>query len=522
MSTPKIKEAIQSIDPFNIAMLAFLSLLIIWLVQPVLFLFVLIPKGYDEGWNAFVAMRAMGELPLYPEDQTLHTNNYPPISFYVVGALGSMVGDNIFAGRIISLISFFIIAGQIIVVLRLLGCGWSVATFAGLIFVGAFMGFYDPYIGLNDPQMLGHAVMLTGLTVLLAKPSSRGHIIIAAVLMVLAGLIKHNLLALPLAITAWLLLRDRSALIVWLLTSSIVVAAALLLLWVAYGGAIFDNILSSRVYSLSRMLIWTKRSLEKLQIPLTASLLLIVAQPLDPRNQLIGLYVGSSMVVAVVFAGGAGSDYSLFLDLLIALCLGSGLLLHQVDRWIVIERVSASGVRAAVAAAFILGIGLTLPGDRLLLGLSGVREAETRTQEDLAFLAGFDGRVMCETLALCYWAGKALEVDTFNARQGFLTRGHNEQALLDLVAARDFDVIQLTRSDPDRDDERTSRAFMETLYRNYELARTSPNGYFFTPLASPAFSGHTPQPTERIAQPGGCLAQGRCATLALDQSATAC
>jgi hypothetical protein len=495
VSSLKIKKPIAPIDPFHFAVFALFSLLAIWMVHPILWLFAMAPKGYDEGWNAFVAMRAMSHLPLYPEDQTLHTNNYPPISFYVVGILGSMVGDNIFAGRIISLISFLIIAGQIIVVLHLLRCGWSVATFAGLVFVGGFIGLHDSYIGSNDPQMLGHAVMLTGLTVLLAKPGSRRHVIIAAVLMILAGLIKHNLLALPLAITAWFLLRDRGALIVWLLTSSIVAAAALLLLWAFYGGAIFDNILSSRVYSLSRMLIWTRRSLEVLQIPLAGSLLLIAARPRDPRNQLIGLYVGSSMVVGVVFAGGAGSDYSLFFDLLIALSLASGLLLQQVDRWIKIGGARASAVRAAVAAAFVLGIGPALPGDRLLEPFH-VREAETRTQEDLAFLAGFNGRVMCETLALCYWAGKALEVDTFNARQGFLARGHDESALLDLVAARDFDVIQLTKSDPDRHDERTSRAFMETLYRHYELTRTSSNGYFFTPLVSPAFSGHTrSQPT---------------------------
>jgi hypothetical protein len=86
---------------------------------------------------------------------------------------------------------------------------------------------------------------------------------------------------------------------------------------------------------------------------------------------------------------------------------------------------------------------------------------------------------MCETLALCYWAGKGLEVDSLTARQGFLVRGHDDQVLLDLLASGALAAVQLTDADPSRNDERISAAFMDHLLRHYRLAQVSDNGLFF-------------------------------------------
>ena len=43
----------------------------------------------NEGWNAYHADAAMGAAPLYPPTDTLIVNNYPPLSFYVVGAVAN-------------------------------------------------------------------------------------------------------------------------------------------------------------------------------------------------------------------------------------------------------------------------------------------------------------------------------------------------------------------------------------------------------------------------------------------------
>ena len=40
----------------------------------------------NEGWNAYFADAAMGKMPLYPSTDQLITNNYPPLSFYIVSS----------------------------------------------------------------------------------------------------------------------------------------------------------------------------------------------------------------------------------------------------------------------------------------------------------------------------------------------------------------------------------------------------------------------------------------------------
>ena len=46
------------------------------------------PANYSEGWHAYRADAALAGGVLYPAPDALTSNNYPPLSFYVVGALG--------------------------------------------------------------------------------------------------------------------------------------------------------------------------------------------------------------------------------------------------------------------------------------------------------------------------------------------------------------------------------------------------------------------------------------------------
>ena len=65
---------------YAIAILAF-----IW---PVYRAFLNIEITDNEAWNAYFADAAMGKMPLYPSTAQLITNNYPPLSFYIVGLAG--------------------------------------------------------------------------------------------------------------------------------------------------------------------------------------------------------------------------------------------------------------------------------------------------------------------------------------------------------------------------------------------------------------------------------------------------
>ena len=67
--------------------------------------------NYNEGWNAFHAVHAYSSVvPFYPSLDASISNNYPPLSFYIVGGIGQIFRDNIITGRIISLLSLLVIA----------------------------------------------------------------------------------------------------------------------------------------------------------------------------------------------------------------------------------------------------------------------------------------------------------------------------------------------------------------------------------------------------------------------------
>src|SRR5471032_3023495 len=100
------------------ALLAMALAVLALLARNVLAIPVLAPLDPNEGWNAAHALAAMAGGALYPPLQSLMVNNYPPLSFYIVGELGRLTGDPVIAGRILSLIAFLTACGGITLVLR--------------------------------------------------------------------------------------------------------------------------------------------------------------------------------------------------------------------------------------------------------------------------------------------------------------------------------------------------------------------------------------------------------------------
>src|ERR1700679_2037626 len=81
------------------------AVVLLGLAEPLLTLRRFIPLDPNEGWNAYFTQIALSGGNLYPGGASLITNNYPPLSFYVVGIVGLLTGDNIFAGRMVALLS---------------------------------------------------------------------------------------------------------------------------------------------------------------------------------------------------------------------------------------------------------------------------------------------------------------------------------------------------------------------------------------------------------------------------------
>ena len=427
--------------------IAFASLVILSLLAGRVWL---IPAHFstdpNEGWNAFQAARALGAGPLYPAPGALTSNNYPPVSFFVVGWLGRALGDNIVAGRVIALISVLIVAGIIFAAVRTISSRAAAGAMVGvLLFLAYNVTIFRSYLAMDDPQWLGHVPMTAGLCLLLTgsrhEPLGLWRIVSAALLMLAGGLVKHNLVAFPLAVTLWLS-HDRRALVIWIATAALTLAAAAALLDGLYGLAFFADLFNAdRHYSWLRMLSRSALPLAAMAPMIVVSLQLRKFRLADRRLDLLLLALLASVPLGMLQRGGQGVDRNAHFEALIALSIATG--------------VSLGYAGPALSRPFrklpwlIVPFAFLLPGaaqaDLQDLLRRDERQAVWSMMQDR--IAATSGRVACETSALCYWAGKSFELDFFLYGQ-HVAAHHDATALMQALAEHRFSAIQLNHATP--------------------------------------------------------------------------
>ena len=192
------------------AQIALLALLAVYfMVWPVWRAGFPIEIAQNEGWNAYHADAAMGAAPLYPATDTLVVNNYPPLSFYVVGELAKLTGiDALYVGRAMSLIAVVALGGLIAKVISQLGGGRAGAALGGIWYVAVMARSFTRFVGMNDPQLVGHALMVAALAWFLARDMRKQSAVPPFLAMAAIGFYKHNIIAVPVTAFLWLLVQD--------------------------------------------------------------------------------------------------------------------------------------------------------------------------------------------------------------------------------------------------------------------------------------------------------------------------
>ncbi len=433
-----------------------------------------IPFDSNEGWNAYHTVNAMAGGPLYPDRHSFLFNNYPPLSFYLVGLFGKIVGDTIIAGRILSLLAVAAVAGGIFAALRRMNADSADAAFAALLFVGGLLVFTD-YVGMDDPQLLGHAIAMGGFVLLLKAPRTSRAVFCAALLMTLAGFVKHNLMAEPIALTIWLALYDRRNAVRFVLSGLVFALLGLAACRLVYGIDLLGALDSPRLYSVAALRDGVAAWLVWGGVPLVGIAVLYALRRDDGHVALCALYALVAVTLGAVFSGGAGVDMNVWFDAAIALALGAGLAL---------DRFPTRPPRAAAMALFYatpLAAGLVLAADGAWLErdfwLRPMAEEQAIARNDIAFLQSHRGPALCEMLSLCYWAGKQAEVDVFNLGQAYATRARSDDDLVRLIEARRYRSAQFDSLDDFALGPRVRRAFA----RFYRIDHTDDDGAFLVP-----------------------------------------
>ena len=199
-------------------------------------------------------------------------------------------------------------------------------------------------------------------------------------------------------------------------------------------------------------------------LPLVVLAALVWFRKDDPHVLLVAIYASVALVLGAYFAGGAGVDANAWFDAMLALALAGGLALGGLGEapW------RAAGL--AVLLAVPLALGLALAEESPFAPL----DADT-PRADIAFLRAQKGPALCEMLSLCFWAGKAPEVDVFNLGQAYATGARKDDALVALLGRRYFAAVQL---DPDEPFPLTARVHA-ALDAGYRVAHADDEGTFY-------------------------------------------
>jgi hypothetical protein len=353
-----MKRILAGIDTrTQIAILAVLA--VYFMVWPVWRLGFPIEIAQNEGWNAYHIDAAMGGGALYPPTDTLIVNNYPPLSFFVVGALAQVFGDALYVGRVLSIIAVFALAALIATVVRQLGGGGAGAAVGGLWFVAVMARSFTRFVGMNDPQLVGHVLMLGALVWFLDR-EARGRSVAPPILaMAAAGFYKHNIIAVPVTALAWLAIKDwRRA--IWPAAVGAGAAALGLVICVAvYGDLFLPNLLTPRPYSVMRAI----NGLGRAQFILPALALWgiwVAAEPASRAARFTGVFVAVAFAAFVLqWSGEAVLDNAQF-DLVIATAVGLGLAFDRAGKTAFGQRHGVTAARTVITLVVVVRLVATL------------------------------------------------------------------------------------------------------------------------------------------------------------------
>jgi hypothetical protein len=208
-------------------------------------------------------------------------------------------------------------------------------------------------------------------------------------------------------------------------------------------------------------------------LPLVATLSLWRRRA-DPHVLLAALYAAIALPLALFFSGGEGVSAGPTFELSMAVALGSAVFLSMRP---LPPRLFAMAVALLLLEASLSFFGLWSSSPSAFKSFADRREAAAAITE----AHDAKGPVLCEMLALCYWAGQPPEVDAFGLGQAFQRHTRDESELITRLDAHAWALIELTPHSSFG----FSPAIQAALARDYQLMRTDSQGSFYVPRQRP-------------------------------------
>jgi hypothetical protein len=278
---------------------------------------------------------------------------------------------------------------------------------------------FTRFVGMNDPQLIGHALMVAALVWFLARDARKQSAVPPFLAMAAIGFYKHNIIAVPVTAFLWLVIQDwRRA--VWPTIAGAAAAAAGLAICVAiYGDVFLANLVTARPSSLTRAIY----GLGRLQWILPALVLWaiwVVAEPKSRAARFTMIHIGVSFVAFVLqWSGEAILDNAQF-DLVIATAIGIGLAFDRAGATAFGKRYGEMPARAVITLVLVARLLATLRIESALVLFDPSYRAQyyanaEAARQDAARIAAIPGLVACDFKVICRIAGKPFSYDDFRA-----------------------------------------------------------------------------------------------------------
>ena len=367
---------------------------------------------------------------------------------FISYSAGRLIGDAVLAGRLLSLISVIAIATAIALSVRRLGGTQAAAVISAAFYIAMMSRFFKSYVGLNEPQLLSHAIMAFGFLAFLgARSRDRGYVM-PVLVMAFAGFVKHNIIAMPLTAFAWLGMNRWREALKCLCVAAVVIVTGIAICYVSFGRDFFLNIFAPRQYSLKKA-IRSYKDLQWVSVGLVACLCNACARWRDQSVRLCSVLIAIALAAFFLQRTGVGVWTSAQFDLVIAVAIGLGLAYTQVPLWPLARRLPLAVAQAILLLA--ICARLLVPKDlepiRALVNRRFKNEIAVREQamaDSVERVRRTPGDVFCPTL-ISYRAGKPFVVDHFNAEQRMLAGALPKDAITARVAAG---VLTIVKTDP--------------------------------------------------------------------------
>lgn len=379
----------------------------------------------NEAWNAWQTKAAFGAGPLYPASDALITNNYPPLSYFIVGLLAKLTGtDLILSGRLVSLLGLGASAGAAAVIVRQLGGSRTAAGFGAAWFLATMVRFCPGYVGMDDPNFLALGVMAWGVVLFLRRYRTERSIDVAILVMVLAGFIKHSLIATPATALAWLWLeQDHRKALRATLVGALAAAAGLAACVAAFGWAFAEQLfLYKRGFSFRP--VWEAHQLTMVALALACG----VGATWRRRSwqaRLVLTFLVAGLVVFCLGRAGDGVDINAAFELILATAIAVALALEDLGRGWLLGR-GAQRVRWAVLAGLVATL-LHAPALKAypFWTSSGFHRATAlrvqAVEAEVARVRKLPDTVSCSMETVCFEAGKPFVYDAFGMDERVVT-----------------------------------------------------------------------------------------------------